>query len=224
MHSTPNPVWVTVGRCHVWSGRVEAVKRAAVGLLIGLVGWGAWAADVAIRVQDEAGQPLLDAVVFLDSAEAARAVKPLIGVEMGQQSKTFTPPLLVVTKGTAVDFPNRDTVRHHVYSFSPAKRFELKLYVGTPANPVVFDQAGVVVLGCNIHDQMLAHIVVVDTPWYGTTAASGQVQFTGVPAGSYILRVWHSRLPVGQAAQAKTVQVGAVAIQAQVVMHQLEAP
>jgi hypothetical protein len=66
--------------------------------------------------------------------------------------------------GTSVHFPNRDSVRHHVYSFTPAKKYELKLYTGTPANPVVFDRAGVVPLGCNIHDRMSAHIVVVDTP------------------------------------------------------------
>jgi hypothetical protein len=103
----------------------------------------------------------------------------------------------VVTAGTSVAFPNRDTVRHHVYSFSPIKTFELKLYAGTPANPVVFDKPGIAVLGCNIHDQMAAWIVVVETPYYGRSAQAGVVIMNNVPSGSYHLRVWHPGLAVG---------------------------
>ena len=96
---------------------------------------------------------------------------------MAQQGKQFLPDVLVVPVGTSVHFPNRDSVRHHVYSFSPAKKFELKLYTGTPANPVVFDRAGVVTLGCNIHDRMVGWIVVVDTPYYAQAAeGAGQDQ------------------------------------------------
>jgi len=161
--------------------------------------WGALAqaATLQVTVRDEQGRPLPEAVVFLESPEAARAAKPLPGGEMAQKDKTFVPDTLVVTRGTAVQFPNRDTVRHHVYSFSPAKRFELKLYIGTPANPVSFDQAGVVVLGCNIHDEMIGWILVVDTPYFGRSTGNGQVRLNDVPEGSYRLRVWHSRLPVG---------------------------
>ena len=111
---------------------------------------------------------------------------------MAQQGKQFLPGVLVVPVGTSVHFPNRDSVRHHVYSFSPAKKFELKLYTGTPANPVVFERAGVVTLGCNIHDRMVGWIVVVDTPYYAQAAeGAAQVQINGVPAGNYKLRVWH---------------------------------
>jgi hypothetical protein len=106
------------------------------------------------------------------------------GVEIAQADKQFTPAVTVVTVGSAVSFPNRDTVRHHVYSFSPAKTFELKLYIGTPANPVVFDKPGIAVLGCNIHDTMAAWVVVVDTPHHGLTAASGRVRLADVPPGS----------------------------------------
>jgi hypothetical protein len=114
---------------------------------------------------------------------------------------------LVITTGTSVTFPNLDTVRHHVYSFSPAKRFELKLYVGTPANPIVFDQSGVVVMGCNIHDQMVSHILVVDTPYYGITNANGVIALDDVPPGDYQLRTWHGRLPVGAPALSQAVKV-----------------
>ena len=148
-----------------------AVLRAVVPLAIGCAAV-AQAATVQIEVQDAAARPLGDAVVFLDSAEARRQVRPLAGLELAQQKKQFLPQVLVVPLGSEVHFPNHDTVRHHVYSFSQAKKFELKLYSGTPANPVLFDRPGVVVLGCNIHDQMVGWILVVDTPYYAQTLAA----------------------------------------------------
>lgn len=169
----------------------------------------AQAATLQVNVQDEQGRPLSDAVVFLESREAARLVKPQEGVEVAQQNRAFVPGVQVVTRGSSVTFPNRDTVRHHVYSFSPTKKFELKLYIGTPASPVVFDQAGVVVLGCNIHDEMVGWILVMETPHYGRTAANGRVVLNDVPEGSYRLRVWHSHLPVGAAASNQAQTLGA---------------
>ena len=166
-------------------------------------------AAVGIEVRDEGGRPLAGAVVFLESAQARRQVRPLAQAQMGQAGKQFVPQVLVVPVGTAVDFPNRDTVRHHVYSFSATKKFELKLYIGTPASPVVFDQAGVVVLGCNIHDEMVGWILVMETPHYGRSAANGRVLLADVPEGSYRLRVWHSHLPVGVAASSQAQTVGA---------------
>ncbi len=161
---------------------------------------GATAANVQVHVQDGAGKPLADAVVFLESPDAGRArlaTKPLTGVEMAQVARQFEPKVLVVPMGTSVQFPNRDTVRHHVYSFSPAKNFELKLYAGTPSNPVVFDKPGIAVLGCNIHDNMVAWVVAVDTPYYGRSAAAGLVVINNVPAGAYRLRVWHPAMQPG---------------------------
>ncbi|MGV3678573.1 MAG: methylamine utilization protein [Acidovorax sp.] len=167
----------------------------------------AQAASVQVDLTDAAGKPLADAVVFLESAEARRLVKPQAGVEMAQEKRQFVPVAMVIPVGTEVLFPNRDTVRHHVYSFSPAKKFELKLYTGTPSKPVLFDQAGVVVLGCNIHDQMAGWILVVETPYYASSPATGKAQIDNVPAGTYKLRAWHNRLPVGAPAleQALTV-------------------
>ena len=198
-------------------------RRWRAGVLLGLCGWagGVWSATLQVTVTDEQGRPVPQAVVFLESPDAARATKPLPGVEMAQKDKTFVPETLVVTRGTAVQFPNRDTVRHHVYSFSPAKRFELKLYIGTPASPVVFDQSGVVVLGCNIHDEMIGWIAVVDTPHFGSTGANGRVQLNDVPEGSYRLRVWHSGLPVGAPALDLPQRLGAAPASATVTLKGL---
>jgi len=182
-------------------------------VLVGCVAGMAQAASVQVDLTDAAGKPLAGAVVFLESAEAKRLVKPQPGVEMAQEKRQFAPVMMVVPVGTEVLFPNRDTVRHHVYSFSPAKKFELKLYTGTPSKPVLFDQAGVVVLGCNIHDQMTGWILVVDTPYYASSPATGKAQIDNVPPGSYKLRAWHNRLPVGAPAleQALTVPAAGVA-------------
>ena len=183
-------------------------RRVALALPALCLGCAAWAASVQVDVQDAAGQPLGGAVVFLESAEAQRLVKPLAEQEMSQENRQFVPDVRVLTVGTEVRFPNRDTVRHHVYSFSPAKKFELKLYTGTPATPVRFDQPGVVVLGCNIHDQMVGWIVVLETPYFAQTpATAGRVSIDPVPPGSYRLRTWHPRLPVGAPAQDQTLTV-----------------
>lgn len=191
------------GACWRWAAR-------AVVCLAAFSSAGAWAASVQVDVVDEAGRPVNGAVAFLESAAASAQAKPLAGAEMAQQGKQFLPDVLVVPVGTSVHFPNRDSVRHHVYSFSPAKKFELKLYTGTPANPVVFDRAGVVTLGCNIHDRMVGWIVVVDTPYYARAAeGAAQVQINGVPAGNYKLRVWHPRMAPGAAAHEQPVAVPA---------------
>ncbi|GAB3193410.1 methylamine utilization protein [Hydrogenophaga aquatica] len=163
--------------------------------------WLSWAGDVRAVVQDPQGRPVAEAVVYLESAAAAAAARPMTGVELVQKDKAFVPSVLPVTRGTSVSFPNRDTVRHHVYSLSPVKRFELKLYAGTPANPVVFDQPGVAVLGCNIHDEMVAWVVVLDTPHFAQSQADGRAELRGVPPGEYRLMVWHPNLPVGAPAQ-----------------------
>jgi plastocyanin len=178
---------------------------AAAGLCAAAV---AGAASVQVSVQDSRGKPLADAVLLLQPVGAPAAVKPLAKVEIAQKARRFVPAVTVVTVGTKVDFPNQDTVRHHVYSFSPAKKFELKLYVGRPENPIEFDRPGIVVLGCNIHDTMVGWVVVSDTPWYARTAASGQATLPDVPAGAYVLRSWHPDLPAGSTGIEQAVTVG----------------
>jgi plastocyanin len=170
-------------------------KAAALCALLWLTGV-ASAGSLRVQVLDSAGKPLEGAVVSLVSDAARRAVRPLPEQEIAQENKQFVPAVRVVTVGTLVRFPNRDSVRHHVYSFSPAKKFEIKLYAGTPAAPVLFDQPGVAVLGCNIHDQMVGWVVVLNTPYFAQTDAQGQALLEGMPAGAHQLRAWHARLPV----------------------------
>lgn len=98
---------------------------------------------------------------------------------------------MVVQAGTTVEFPNRDPFRHHVYSFSPAKSFELKLYGNDKSEAVVFDKEGVVALGCNIHDNMLAYIYVVATPYFAKTGPDGIGTIADMPAGTYTITLWH---------------------------------
>ena len=154
------------------------------------------AATVTVQAVGSDGKPLPEAVVFLESREAKAAVKPMTGAEVAQVERKFVPQVSVLTVGSELRFPNRDTVRHHVYSFSPTKTFELKLYAGTPANPVVFDKPGIAVLGCNIHDQMVAWVVIVETPYHAVAGKNGALKIEA-PAGSYRLRTWHPGLPPG---------------------------
>ncbi|WP_395701064.1 methylamine utilization protein [Aquabacterium sp.] len=174
------------------------------------------AAPLEVTVTDGAGKPLANAVVYAESPQARAAVKPATGIEIAQQGKQFVPQVSIVPVGSAVNFPNRDTVRHHVYSFSPVKPFEIKLYVGTPASPVVFDKPGIAVLGCNIHDNMVAWVVVVDTPYYGQTGADGKLTLPNLPPGSYALHTWHASLPTGSPPLEQPLTVGATPVQASV--------
>ena len=167
------------------------------------------AAPVEVVVTDGAGKPLPGAAVFLESREARAAVRPVNTIEIVQAARQFSQTVTVVPVGSAVSFPNRDSVRHHLYSFSPAKKFEIKLYVGTPAAPVVFDQVGIAALGCNIHDNMAAWVVVVDTPHHGLTGADGRLHLAQVPPGSYRLRTWHPSLPPGAPALDQALLLGA---------------
>ena len=146
------------------------------------------AATLEVQVRDARGAAVRDAVVYaIPDSRAPLAKRTAV---MDQKNRQFIPHVLVVQTGTAVSFPNSDDVRHHVYSFSPAKTFQLPLYKGTPANPVLFDKPGVVTLGCNIHDSMSAFVVVVDTPFFEKTGADGRVTLDDVDPGRYSVHVW----------------------------------
>lgn len=134
--------------------------------------------------------------------------RPQKMVDIEQKGRKFIPFVTAVQTGTSISFPNNDTVRHHVYSFSPAKVFELKLYSGIPSSPVIFDKAGTVTIGCNIHDQMAAYIHIVDTPYFGKTDASGTTRLD-LPAGRYTLKAWHPGLGANASPAGKPISVGA---------------
>lgn len=150
------------------------------------------AADLRIKVSDKKGRAVEDAVVLATPIDLSK-IKNLRAKDevIDQINKEFVPfvkPLLV---GSKVFFPNKDDVRHHVYSFSAAKTFELQLYSGKTAPPVVLDKAGIVVLGCNIHDWMLSYVYVAETPYFGKTDKDGNVQIADLPNGEYQLKIWH---------------------------------
>jgi plastocyanin len=150
------------------------------------------AGQLNVEVLDAAGVPIENAVVY--ATPDINISLPIAPAMIEQRGKQFNPLVSVVQTGTDVTFPNFDSVRHHVYSFSPAKTFELKLYSGVPANPVKFDKAGTVVLGCNIHDNMLAFIHIVDTPYFAKTNKLGKALLKDLPNGSYNLKAWHYAL------------------------------
>jgi plastocyanin len=153
------------------------------------------AAPLSVRVVDAGGHPVRDAVVTLYPAgNAARAPRPGGRSVVSQKNIQFHPFLSIVPVGADVSFPNLDPTKHHVYSFSPAKRFELKLFAKDQSRTVHFDKAGVVALGCNIHDQMSAFIVVTDSVWTARTNAQGMATFADAPNAPGRLTAWHPYL------------------------------
>jgi len=150
----------------------------------------ALAGEINVTVTDLSGNPLQDAVVYAEPANKQTTANPSSAL-IAQKGRRFIPLVTVAQTGASVTFPNNDTVRHHVYSFSPAKTFELKLYSGVPAAPVIFDKSGIAVLGCNIHDQMIAYVNIVDTPYFTKTDLDGKAKLVDLPNGSYQLKTWH---------------------------------
>jgi plastocyanin len=153
------------------------------------------AAPLTVHVLDASGRPVRDAVVTLYPAPpSARPPRPGGHYVVSQQKLQFHPFLTIVPAGADVSFPNLDPTKHHVYSFSPAKKFELKLFAKDQSRTVRFDKPGVVALGCNIHDQMSAFIVVTDSAWTARTDARGMVVFGDAPNAPGRLTVWHPYL------------------------------
>jgi len=152
----------------------------------------AYAGPLLATVTTPDGRPLADAAVVAEPVAGTRhQARHMVAIE--QRNREFIPYLTVIQTGTRVEFPNRDPVKHHVYSFSPAKSFEIKLYSGKPTQPVLFDKPGEVAVGCNIHDWMEAYILVVDSPYFAKTGQDGKALLRQLPPGEYRLRVWHPR-------------------------------
>jgi len=151
------------------------------------------AGSILVTVKDVQGTLVSDAVVY------AKLSNPVVSVEkkqalIEQRDKQFVPYVTAIQVGTSVTFPNRDSVRHDVYSLSPAKRFELPLYAGIPAEPVTFDKEGFVTLGCSIHDWMVAYIAVLPTPYFQVTGKDGRIVLEDLPTGQYTVQVWQPLL------------------------------
>lgn len=184
------------------------LPRSILGAMFALASSvGAHASTLDIQVHDALGAPVPDAVVWMVPLDRSAPPANDAHATMDQRNLSFVPQVLVVQTGTHVQFPNSDNVRHHVYSFSPAKRFELKLYAGNHASSVLFDHPGVDTLGCNIHDWMLGYVVVVDTPWFAKTGHDGMAH-VDVPPGRYTLNLWDARQAPGTARVSETVSMG----------------
>jgi plastocyanin len=192
------PIWV-----------VFRPSRAVLALALGLLVLGPHtpAATLAINVHTADGHALQGAVVSVRALDGPPRHTVPVRAIMDQVNRAFVPDLLVIPVGSTIEFPNSDSVSHQIYSFSSAKRFQLPLYRGTPYPPEHFDQAGVVTLGCNIHDEMLAYVLVTDAPWYGRTDAAGSWT-TEVARGRYRVEIWHPRLRDSETDLARELTVG----------------
>ena len=179
---------VTPGKCRGLAARVAMAALAA-----SLCG-AALATDLQVRVTQADGKPLPGAVVTVHALGTAVAPPAPTEAVMDQIDLAFAPDVLVIPVGSTVSFPNTDKTAHEVYSFSAAHRFKLGLYRGNPFKPERFDRAGLVTLGCNIHDSMLAYILVTDAPYYGRTATDGTWLRTEVARGKYRIEIWSPRL------------------------------
>ncbi|WP_105166969.1 methylamine utilization protein [Pseudoalteromonas sp. T1lg23B] len=177
-----------------------------------------------VRVTDEQGNAIAGAAVWLVGSKwQATDQQKAIVYSMGQKDRSFLPHTLVVPSGTLVDFPNFDSILHHVYSFSKAKSFELKLYRDKPLAPVSFTQPGVVELGCNIHDWMLGYILVVNSGVYGVSDEQGKVQLTldSSQLGNVQLNVWHERFENLDSPESKSITITQTS---QIVHYQIQQP
>lgn len=158
-------------------------------------GFLAAAGAVQVQFKDDKGQPVADAVVWLTPLDAKPAIaapaEPVVIEQSGQEYRPYVTP---VVTGAKIVFPNRDTVQHHVYSLSKPKRFEIPLYGGESKEAVVFDQPGVVTIGCNIHDWMIAYVLILETPHYAKSGDTGTAAIADLPPGRYRLEAWHPRL------------------------------
>ena len=182
LHAASPPLFVAV------KGRVELLKAKAKGGKV-----------------DASG-----VVLWLEPLDGARAGLRRQRQKLDQRNKRFVPHVVVVETGGEVDFPNNDPFFHNVFSIYNGKRFDLGLYASGEARPVLFNRPGVSYIFCNIHPQMSAIVITLDTPYHALTDATGNFAISDVPSGRYRLQVWHERaLPATLATLMQTVQVTA---------------
>ena len=152
-----------------------------------------------------------DVVVWLEPLDsvATEAPAPLKGrPKLVQRDKKFEPHLVLVTVGTTVDFPNHDPFFHNVFSVFDGKRFDLGLYEAGATNSVRFDKPGVSFLFCNIHPEMSAVVITLETPYYAVSGRTGEITIPNVRKGSFKLHAWYERsLPEDLQRLARVVEV-----------------
>lgn len=163
-------------------------------------------AEVNVQLLMASDDVLGGAAVVLKSLNGATEPSENVVAIMDQVDRQFNPRILVVPKGTPVAFPNSDSIKHHVYSFSPAKVFEIELYKGSENDPVTFNKGGVVELGCNVHDWMLGYIYVSESPYYAQLDENNNAVID-VPDGDYEVSIWHPRMQEADAQRSKRITV-----------------
>ncbi len=168
--------------------------RQAVLLTLCLYGANAAGATLSVQVSDSAGKPLADVVVVAEATAGGALPRTPKDAQIEQRGLKFLPLVSVIQTGSKIAFPNYDKVKHHIYSFSPAKKFDQKLYSGVAAAPQVFDKPGLVVLGCNIHDRMVSYVKVVDSPYFAKTGADGLARIEIPASGKFTVSAWHFNL------------------------------
>ena len=176
--------------------------RSIIGGLMLAATASSTAAVLTVHVADDRGKPVADAVVTVvqegaSSGQPAKSASAPTTRYIDQKNLTFIPYIEIFRPGDSVVFRNSDKTRHHVYSFSPPKSFEYMLVPGQSSPPLQLDKSGVIAVGCNIHDQMIAYMIVSDAPWIAQSGADGDVAFHDLPAGAYSVQVWQPRLRPG---------------------------
>ncbi len=184
-----------------FSGYTKALFAALM-----LAATSSYGGEVDVVVVDKDGQPVSDVAVYATRTDGRKQIDSGAGsAVMDQVGKQFVPHLLVVQTGTSVEFPNSDTVAHHVYSFSHPNKFTLPMYKGMAHPPVTFEHSGVVTLGCNIHDHMLGYILVVDSATFAKTDENGSVSLSLDDPQDYEIKIWSPRIRDGGELLTRTV-------------------
>ncbi len=151
------------------------------------------AGDLQVRFNEDDGATIPDAVVEIITPSVPVPEDWDFNGIMDQVDKEFIDNVVITVAGSYITFPNSDDIQHHVYSFSDNKSFELPLYSGNEAEPILFDVPGVAVVGCNIHDWMLGYIYVSKSHLVTKSNEHGIAVFEDLAAGDYQLQIWHER-------------------------------
>ena len=171
------------------------------------------AAELTVQIVDVHRAPVADAVVtiVLKPGTAAPVVRPPAPETriIDQKNETFIPYVEILRPGDSIVFHNSDHTRHHVYSFAPARQFEFVLTSGDSSTPLQLDHAGVVAVGCNIHDRMITYLYISDAPWIARSGADGRVAISALPPGDFEVHIWHPQLRPGQPDPLQTLHIAA---------------
>lgn len=168
----------------------------------------ALAAEFEVTVLDRYGEPVPGVAVYVESNQAGGSPPPDYPALMRQTGLSFDPELLVIQTGTRVRFPNLDDVAHHVYSFSKPNNFVLPMFKGGMQPQVAFEHPGVVAIGCNLHDHMVAYILVVDSPVFGKTGIDGSIRLEADNPAGLTIRIWNPRLDLDHENLSQSVKAG----------------